>query len=60
MRGGGGVRSDLPPGTVDVSAQQLDDVTHLDAECGAGRRARDAKVAPDDEHLGETCKRGRG
>lgn len=54
MRRCSGVRADLPPGTVDVRAEQLNDVARLDVEGGTRRRARGAKVAPDDEHLGET------
>lgn len=48
-------RANLPPRAVNVGADQLDDITRLDAECRTNRRAGYAIVVPDDQHLWQTC-----
>lgn len=48
-------RANLPPRAVNVGADQLDDITRLDAECRTDGGAGYAVVAPDDQHLWQTC-----
>lgn len=47
--------ANLPPRAVNVGADQLDDVTRLDAECRTNGGAGYAIVVPDDQHLWQTC-----
>lgn len=47
--------ANLPPGAVNVGADQLDDITRLDAECRTNGGTGYAIVVPDDQHLWQTC-----
>lgn len=47
--------ANLPPRAVNVGADQLDDITGLDAECRTDGGAGHAIVVPDDQHLWQTC-----